>query len=187
MHAKNEINCRIVPDSTPMVIRHCSKCNKKMGFYCSEKFRINSNGAKIDIWLIYKCSKCDTTWKLTIAKGTKPHDVPADKYEKYTNNDAALAWEYAFDRGFLKQQSCEVDYSHINYSVESSGAVSCELPLLIRLKSAFTFDLKLSKFLAGVLNISASQLKALGGKITTSPECDIVKHKIRGDIDIWVQ
>jgi hypothetical protein len=189
MLEKNEIICRIMPDNTPMIIRHCSKCNKNMPFYCSEKFRINSNGAKVDIWLIYKCEKCDTTWKLTISKGVKPCDLPPGKFEKYINNAAALAWEYAFDRGFLKQQSCKINYAHINYSVEGSETINQEFPLLIHLKSTYTFDLKLSKFLTGVFNISTSQLKTLVsiGKITTTPECDIMKHKIRADIDILVQ
>ena len=185
----NEITCCIVPNNTPAIIRYCSKCNKNMEFYCSEKFRLNGNHTRIDIWLIYKCIKCDTTWKLTIAKGIKSHDLTAERFDQFTNNDKGLAWQYAFDRGFLKQQSCVIEYVNVGYSVEGIEIRDQDFPLLIRLKSAYTFDLKLGKFLAGIFGISIGSLRKLVDKrlITTIPECDIMRYKIRVDLDIFVQ
>ncbi|MCL1878680.1 MAG: DUF1062 domain-containing protein [Defluviitaleaceae bacterium] len=187
MRYEHEITCRIVPDNTPLIIRHCSKCNKSMEFYCSEKFRVNSNGARSDIWLIYKCTKCDSTWKATIAKGIKPNDLPPDKFDRFTHNDPDLAWEYAFNRSFLKQQSCGIDYSGVKYRVE--GAENLKFPLLLRMRCDYDFDLKLSKFLAGVLGVSVGQVKKLAkaGAIKTVPECDVLRCKIRGDVMCAIQ
>jgi hypothetical protein len=113
--------------------------------------------------------------------------LPPRKFERFINNDAALAWEYAFDRGFLKRQNCTVEYTNVKYSY--SNAENLYFPMLLHMKSAYTFDLKLVKFLAGFLGISAQRVKKLveSGEIKTIPECDIVKHKIRGDIEIFIK
>jgi len=132
-----------------------------MEFYCSEKFRVNSNGSRSDIWLIYKCLKCDATRKLTIAKGIKPSDLPEGEFDRFTNNDRELAWKYAFDRSFLKRQSCVIEYANIKYSVKGFELANNDLPLLIHLKSVYIFDLKLSKFLANLLGISVGKVKTL--------------------------
>jgi len=184
----NEATWNIVPTATPLIIRHCSKCNRKMEFYCSEKFRMNGNHTRIDIWLIYKCIKCDTTLKLTIYKGIKPHDISNTLFEQFTHNDTKLAWKYAFDRSFLKQNACIAKYTDIKYHVEGFEPNSLNNPLLVHLRSAYIFDLKLSAFLAGVLGISVGKLRGLvgDGMMTVSPVCDIMKYRIRADIDIFI-
>ena len=177
----NETTWHIVPENLPCVIRHCSKCNRKMSFYCSEKFRVNSNQLRADIWLIYKCSKCDTTWKLTLMKGVKPSDLAPELFEKFTNNDKDLAKKYAFDKQLLKQSDCEIDYSGVTYHIE--GLTSLNYPLHVRIQSQYFFDLKLSTLLANIIGISISGVKKLAesGLITTNPECNIMKYRIRAD------
>jgi len=177
----------IVPANTPVIIKHCSKCNRKNEYYCSEKFRVNANQARVDIWLIYKCNKCDSTWKLAIKKGVRPRDLPAGLFDKFVNNDRCLAWQYAFDRHFLKQHSCVIDYANVEYSVR--GYDRCEGPLLVHIKSLYCFELKLGTLLANVLCMTVGQIKKLAesGAILASPEIDIVKHKIKSDIDVLLR
>ena len=185
----NETIWLIIPENLPCVIRHCSKCNKKMKFYCSEKFRINSNQQRADIWLIYKCNKCDTTWKLTLMRGIKPRDLSSDMFDKFTNNDTDLAKKYAFNRQLLKQSGCEIDYKNITYHVEGFNSHKLEIPLRARVNSQYFFDLKLSTFLADILGMSVTGIKkyADNGLITTSPECNIMKYRIRADFDLLIQ
>ena len=164
-----------------------------MGFYCSEKFRLNSNSLKVDVWLIYKCQKCDTTWKLSLMRGIKPNDITPVLFDKLTNNDKELAWQYAFDRQLLKQSGCVVDYGNIGYTVEVLS--ECDIPhdakmhtghTRVHIKSQYFFDLKLSTFLAAQLGISVSQLRKLveQGLITTGINCDIMKYRIRAEFTI---
>ena len=184
----NETTWHIIPDSTPIVVKHCNKCNKKMGFYCSNKFRLNSNSLRVDIWLIYKCSKCDTTWKLSLMRGIRPSDLTPELFDRLTNNDKELAWKYAFDRQLLKQNGCTIDYSNINYSVEGFDIRDLETPLCVQLKSQYYFDLKLSVFLSKQLGISVGDVRKLAEKnlITTSLDCDIMKYRIRADFNLWI-
>ena len=175
---------RIMPTNTPVIIRHCSKCNRKSEYYCSEKFRVNANQARVDIWLIYKCHKCDSTWKLTIKKGIRPRDIPAELFERFIVNDKCLAWQYAFDRNFIKQNSCVIDYDSVEYAVE--GFEAFDGPTLVRVESPYTFDLKLSALLAKLLCLSVGQIKKLteSGAISAGPEIDIKKYRIKSDLDI---
>lgn len=186
MDKHKEATWRIMPTSTPTIIRHCSKCNRKMEYYCSEKFRVNANQARVDIWLIYKCSKCDSTWKLTIKKGIRPRDVPPEVFEKFINNDKALAWQYAFDRYFLKQNACVVDYANVEYDIE--GLEATNGPMIVQLQSPFIFELKLSALLAKALCVSVGQIKKLvaNGAISVNPDCDIMKYRIKADLDITI-
>ena len=177
---------RIVPQNLPCVIRHCSKCNRKMSFYCSQKFRVNSNQLRADIWLIYKCSKCDTTWKLTLMRGIKPADLSADLFEKFTNNDADLAKKYAFDRQLLKQNDCKIDYSGVDYHVE--GLEQLKISSHVSIQSEYFFDLKLSALLSNILNVSVSSIRKLvdDDAITTSLDCNIMKYRIRADFNLSI-
>lgn len=189
MKKHHEVAWRIIPQNTPQIIRHCSKCNRKMRFYCSEKFRLNANSKQVDIWLIYKCSKCDTTWKLTLMRGVKPHDLSAEHFGRLTNNDKALAWQYAFDRQLLKQNDCEIDYSNICYVVEGCHPKDAAYPLHVQLESQYFFDLKLSAFLAKALDVSVGSVKKLVSEnlITTTLDCDIMRYKIRADFDLFIK
>ena len=40
------------------IIRRCGGCGKKMVFECAGKFRVNANGRRLDVWLIYRCQRC---------------------------------------------------------------------------------------------------------------------------------
>jgi hypothetical protein len=183
-----ETTWRIVPTNTPAVIRHCSKCNRKMPFYCSEKFRMNGNNTRIDVWIIYKCTKCDTTLKLTIMKGIKPHGIPRELFEKFTHNDTTLAWQYAFDKIFMRKNACVVDYTGVEYRVEGFCGEMPRQPLLVRLESEYYFNLKLSTLLAGVLGIAVNKLKAIiaEGLITAVPECNIMKCRIKSALELTI-
>jgi len=185
----NEATWRIVPKNTPLIIRHCSKCNKKMEYYCSEKFRMNGNHTRIDIWLIYKCSKCDTTLKLTIDKGIKPHDISSELFDQFTYNDVKLAWDYAFDRNFLKKNDCVVQYSDVAYCIEGFTPQKWDEHLTVHIKSEYIFNLKLSVLLAKAIGISVGKLRNIvsAGLITANPLCDIMKYRIKSDISVSIQ
>jgi len=159
-----------------------------MPFYCSEKFRMNGNNTRLDVWLIYKCEKCDTTLKLTIKRGIKPHDIPREMFDAFTHNDAAYAWRYAFDRGFLKSNACEADYKNIPYRVEGCDLTDATYPLTVQVVSDFHFGLKLSSLLAGVLGISINALRKMldAGYIKTIPPYDITKRRIYDDLSLVI-
>lgn len=188
MRKLQEVTWTIKPTGTPAVIRNCKKCNTKKKFYSSGKFRLNGNHTRIDLWLIYKCEKCDATWKLTLKTGFRPEDMDRDVFDRFIHNDEALARAYAFDLDLLKRNDCEINYE-VGYEVEGFDERIPEAPLLIHLKCPFRFELKLSTFLAHQLGISISGVKRLAavGRIQTVPECDVMKHRIKADLDVLLR
>ncbi len=84
------------------IIRRCGGCGKKKSFVCSGKFRVNANGRRLDVWLIYRCEKCGRTLNVPIYERVPPERIPPELYDRFLENDRKLAVEYAGDRGFLK-------------------------------------------------------------------------------------
>jgi hypothetical protein len=81
-----------------------------------------------------------------------------------------------------------VDYRDVKYDVEGFERPDGSRPLLVHLKSAYIFNLKLSVFLAGALGVSVNKIKdmAHAGLISASPACDGMKCKIKSDMDIYI-
>ena len=79
----------------------------KQEFVNSGRFRVNANGNRIDVWLIYRCAKCKHSWNLTIYERKKPGKIPAEEYELFLENDEELALKYGNDMGFLKRNNAE--------------------------------------------------------------------------------
>lgn len=96
------------PDTLKIEYR-CAGCKKKRTFVNTGKFRVNANGNCVDVWLIYQCEKCRHTLNLTIYERTKPSKIPAELYQRFLENDEALAEQYGNDRGFLKKNRVVVD------------------------------------------------------------------------------
>jgi hypothetical protein len=57
---------KIIPDHPPKIMRNCPKCGGQCEFESSGNFRINANSKTIDVWLIYQCINCNTTWNMEI-------------------------------------------------------------------------------------------------------------------------
>lgn len=89
------------------VYHKCGGCRKKQEFINSGKFRVNANGNKIDVWLIYRCKKCKHSWNLTIYERVRPSKISSEEYELFMENDSELASEYGKNMYFLKRNNAE--------------------------------------------------------------------------------
>ena len=59
------IDWQVIPLDLPTISKKCSAC-KNNEFECSKKFRVNSNKKLSDVWLIYKCTSCNSTWNMNV-------------------------------------------------------------------------------------------------------------------------
>ena len=98
----------IIPQGSYRVWRNCSGCGKKTWYQNTNCFRINANGTKLDVWLIYQCEICRHTYNLTIWERVKVSAIGAE-YERYQKSDQKLAEKYGNDRAFFERNRAEID------------------------------------------------------------------------------
>ena len=91
------------------VYHRCGGCGKKQEFVNSGRFRVNANGNRIDIWLIYRCKRCKHSWNLTVFERINPSNIPIDLYGRFLENDEELASRYGNDAAFLKRNHAEMN------------------------------------------------------------------------------
>ena len=90
------------------VFHRCGGCGKKQEFVNSGKFRVNANGKRVDVWLIYQCKKCKHSWNLTIYERTNPGRIPPYLFEMFLENDYDTAMAYGRNTDFLKRNNAEL-------------------------------------------------------------------------------
>lgn len=101
--------CGTIENESFKVIRKCSVCGKKSVFINSNKFRVNANSNRIDIWLIYKCRKCKHTYNLTIYERLRKDTLPLELYTRFMENDEELARAYGSDKSLFIKNKAEID------------------------------------------------------------------------------
>lgn len=180
----------IKPKNTPALKRKCNHCSCDR-FYCSNKFRMNAQKRNIDVWLIYRCIECDSTYNLTILSRTKPEQIKKELFRKFSENDEELAWEYAFSSETGRKNSVELDYISVEYEILHDDISINDILnaddefVTFKIQTRFEFGLKLSSVIRICLGLSANQLNRLiEAKAIFSPEgYPLKKHKVKdGDV-----
>ncbi len=151
-------NFEIIPQETPNVIRNCGKCKRNTEFYCSEKFRVNSNQKLVDVWVIYNCTHCEGTWNFPILSRVHVNNINSDLYHKFISNDKETIWRYAFQSKLLRKQCHEVN-TNIRYELREEKIDLKSNNLTIRFYCKYELDLRIDKVLSEILGISRSNLK----------------------------
>ena len=93
--------------SAPTVVRYCKKCNARTGFASSGMFRVNAQKKSLDVWLIYKCRKCNTKWNLTVMSRVAPGAISLEMLNGFHENDEKLAMQYATDTTLIKKNGAK--------------------------------------------------------------------------------
>ncbi len=163
---REEFIWEVMAKNTPLIKRKCNHCDSDR-FYCSEKFRMNAQKKYIDVWLIYKCNKCDSTYNMTIFSRTKPEMINKDLFNKFLENNKELAWKYAFSREASRKNNVELDFGSVEYDIQHDN-LSVEDILnfenefvTFKIKYPFDFNLKLTSVIRICLNLSANKLNEL--------------------------
>lgn len=167
--------------STPSILKYCKKCRKKMTFICSGQFRVNAQRRSLDVWLIYKCSNCDTTWNASIYSRVSPQTINPNLLDGFYKNDESLAVQYAMNSDFLRRNGVEVGVP--SYSV-IGDSFSVNETIELKIKSKYQFDIKVSALVREKLHLSQKEYTQLvvNGKIKSIPDCDLQKCKLKNEI-----
>lgn len=187
---KTEYIWEIKVKNTPALKRKCNHCNNNR-FYCSHKFRMNAQKRNIDVWLIYRCTACDSTYNLTILSRTKPELIKKDLFLKFSENDEDLSREYAFSSETGRKNGVELDYSSVEYEVLHDDISindflnAEEERIAFKIQTHFEFGLKLSSVVRLCLGLSANLYRRMieAGAIFTPEGDPVKKQKVKnGDV-----
>ena len=187
------ITWEVKVNNTPLLIKKCSHCDSDR-FYCSDKFRMNAQKKNIDVWLIYRCVKCDNTCNLTLLSRSKPDLIDKTLFHSFSMNDKDTAWKYAFSTEMERKNNLRLDYGSIEYEIIPNTSLEDLLNLSnevikIHIKYEFEFDFKLSSLIRRCFSLSANQVKRMfeDGIITISGNKPPQKHKVKDGDMILIQ
>ena len=187
------ITWEVKVNNTPLLIKKCSHCDSDR-FYCSDKFRMNAQKKNIDVWLIYRCVKCDNTCNLTLLSRSKPDLIDKTLFHSFSMNDKDTAWKYAFSTEMERKNNLRLDYDSVEYEVIPNTSLEDLLNLSnevikIHIKCKFEFDLKLSSLIRRRFSLSANQVKRMfeDGIITITSNKPPQKHKVKDGDMILIQ
>jgi hypothetical protein len=131
-------------------------------YRCSEKFRVNANGKRIDVWLIYRCIECDNSWNFGILERCNRRDIEPALLQAFESNDPTLARRHAFDIVALRNRAGRVEeFSDVAVHKHRVGDKSESVAALeITLALEMPTSLRLDRLLANEFGISRSRLQA---------------------------
>ncbi len=163
-----KIEYEIVLKDSFSVIWSCPKCGRKTHFNNTEKFRVNANGNKLDVWLIYQCEQCKHTLNLAIYERQKVSSVPKEEYQHFLDNQKELAEKYGKDMQLFRKNRADIDFERLNYGyVKLHEAVECRDSgdrIEITVNNPCQLKIRPEKQIAELLGVSRSQVKDLLGK-----------------------
>jgi hypothetical protein len=154
------VTWRVTPLRPPLVRRHCRRCSTDRPFACSLKFRANAQKKRLDVWLIYRCSRCEDTWNLPIFERAAAGEIEA--FDAIAHNDPALALRYAFDRTRLLRHGVVEDAPDVSIDkTYDTGCPRTASTIAIALALARPCGLRLDRLLALGLGLSRGEIGRL--------------------------
>jgi hypothetical protein len=147
---------RVLPLAVPPLAASCPHCRASDRFVCAGRFRVNANQARLDVWLLYRCERCDHTLKRRLLRREAVGAIAKDRLEGYFRDDPELARAHAFDVPLAEP---------LPYRVERPP-VDPERGLRARIVQPFPCGLRWDGFLARELGVSRSHVaRAFGAGV----------------------
>ena len=179
-----KIEYEIVPIDSLAVIRNCPGCGKKSRFINTKRFRVNANGNRLDVWLIYQCEKCKHTYNLSIYERVRAASLSEDEYQRFLSNDEQLAEMYGRNYNLFKMNKAEIALEAVNYQITRLGGIpdckNYQHPVEIMIHNPCGLKIRPEKQIAEVLNLSRSQVEKMmeQGDITVQTNYAVFKFRL---------
>ena len=171
--APAEIRWRVLALRPPRALRPCAGCGGIRPFDPSGRFRVNAQKRRLDVWLVYRCARCDGTWNLEVLARVRPDAVDPEQLSRFHANDTEAALAVAFDTARLARAGARVEAVG-GYRVERADGPwpgPHEGGPAVRLELATPCAVRLERLLAAELGLSRAALRRLveEGKLRVDP------------------
>ncbi len=180
-----KINWKICLLQPPAAVRYCKRCGRKTKFRSSGLFRVNAHQKHLDVWLIYKCSVCDTTWNLSIHSGISPAGLSQNELHGYLNNDTEAALRCALNADLLKKSGAAATLPVV--TTEGPDGIY-EEPFELHIEAKQAVDIKPEALLRAKLGLSRSSYEKLisHGRISCISGHNLKKCRLHGTMIIQI-
>jgi hypothetical protein len=150
----------IKPLTCPRPIRYCPACGAVREFVCSERFRVNAHKKNIDVWLLYRCSDCDDTWKYPVHERQSIAAFDSAAYECYVRHAQRMVWKHACDLGRMRSHAvCIATSAEIAVERSILSGPQDAAALCIHLEVPIACDHRLDRLLATELGVSRATIQ----------------------------
>ena len=160
-----KIEYEIVLKDSFWIIRNCPKCGRKTYFKNTKKFRVNANGNKLDVWLIYQCEECKHTLNIPIYERQKVSSIPKEEYQCFLSNDEQFAEMYGKDVQLFRKNKATIDFDKVNYDFvklrETMEYSDFEEQIVITVSNPYQLKIRPEKQIAEIMRLSRNQVKNL--------------------------
>lgn len=157
MRYQKHIHWTLEPIALPKLLKACSKCGQDATYCNTEKFRVNANKKNLDIWLIYACEKCKSTYNLSIYERISPKLLPKNQLEAYMRNDLDQVQSESYHFAHYHKNNVQYYLEDHHYSITGDLPIGAE-SIGITLTTKHPTKLRLDKALAQKLNLSRSRI-----------------------------
>lgn len=148
------------PKEAYRLIKNCQGCGCKSSFVNTGNYRVNANGNRVDVWLIYQCEECKHTYNLTIHERIRPSEVASLDYERYLANDRELALQHGMDKNILARNKVEIDWDNISYELEFLREETKQTSGIL-IQNPYNLKIRIDKILSELLPMNRSKIKKL--------------------------
>jgi hypothetical protein len=165
---KQIIEYRITPAEAYRIIRNCAGCGEKSIYESTGCFRINANGSRLDIWLIYQCLKCKHSYNLTVHERLKSNALDEADYRRFMDNDYEMALHYGLDKNIFKHNKVEITRDEVNYELNrlKCGEIfETSRSQYLLLHNPYGLKIRTEKVLAEIFKISRSKIRKIAAVI----------------------
>lgn len=104
---------------------------------------------------------------MTLFSRIRTESVSKEIFNKMSENNTEMAWEYAFSHDIRRKNNVEADPDSVEYEIRHNEIQEEEMMnpdsemLTFKIKCPFDFNLRMSAVIRGGLNLSSAQLNRL--------------------------
>lgn len=164
MSYDNIAEYKIIPTQPFKINKKCARCGCKQTFSCKDHFRVNANGSRLDIWLIYGCKKCGYTYNLPIYERISPVKIPEQEYYKFLSNEKQKIYEIGTDKNIFIKNKTEIAWDLSMYEIVpiTKNILEWEKDnVIVRLYNPYDIPIRKDKVLGSIFQITRKEAKKL--------------------------
>lgn len=152
----------VTPVGYQHIAKRCPACNVKRDFAPSGAIRVNSQKKLLDIWSIYKCTRCDYTWNIALFSRLHVSKINRELLQRLLQNDAAMVHYYAADLATLKRNRAEPS-GQPDFRIHEQWSVTlmaCQR-ITVRVRVSQPFRINLLSILKKQLKLRTAEIRWL--------------------------